>query len=484
MKSKRDFVESVLSYAKEHTLWEKGSSILAAVSGGPDSMGLLLFLKEIEKRESLRIGCCTVQHHLREEAEEETEYVRKVCAELSIPFYRMDVDVRSAMKSGGGSLETAARTLRYEALRQVKEAGGYDAIACAHHADDQAETILFHFLRGSGMKGLAGMSPRHEDVIRPFLFATKADIEKFLENSPYRYFHDATNEELTADRNKIRHLLLPELSRYSPQLVSHLLQMGEIFREEDAYLEEAARRWIESHGGNGRGEIFISRKDFEKLPLALARRVLRQVAAPISNEMPDFPGIERMRRLALSGERGAVTSAFGVVMEKGAGDLYFYEGNTKAGNGQAPLVRLYSHYVKLMKKQVDNTACADIIGYNSIGEEVCGPWRMVKEIRRPGALGKNQCLLPLEIGRRVHLRLARKEDSMRPRGMTGEKSLFRLLQEAGISPSARPWWPILADEEEVYWLGFLRGSAHDVSAFDEKECMLITLSWVHKEFET
>ncbi len=482
MKNKKDFMERVLSYAKEHSLWKKGSSILAAVSGGPDSMGLLLFLKEIEKRESLRIGCCTVQHHLRDEAEVETEYVRQVCAELAIPFYRMDVDVRGAMEHGG-SLETVARELRYEALRRVAAEAGYDAIACAHHADDQAETIVFHFLRGSGAKGLSGMSPRHEDVIRPFLSVTKADIEEFLKNFPYRYFHDVTNEELTADRNKIRHLLLPELLRYSPQLTSHLLQMGEIFREEDAYMDEEARRWIKTYGGEGHGEIFISRKDFEELPTALARRVLLLVAASISKEMPDFPGIERMRRLASDGANGVVTSAAGVVMEKGADDLYFYEGNTKEGTGQRPLVRLYSHYVKFMKKQVDNTACADIIGYNSIGEEECGPWRMTKEIRWPRVLAKNQCLLPLEIGRRVHLRLARKEDSMRPRGMTGEKSLFRLLQEAGISPSARPLWPILADEEEVYWLGFLRGSAHDVSAFEEKECMLITLSWVHKEFE-
>ncbi len=480
MKSKTEFVERVLSYAKENALWEKGSSILAAVSGGPDSMGLLLFLKEIAERESLRIGCCTVQHHLREEAEEETEYVRKVCSELSLPFYRVDVDVKAAMAKGAGSLETAARTLRYEALSQIAKEEGYGVIATAHHADDQAETILFHFLRGSGPKGLSGMRPKHGDVIRPLLDVTKKEIETFLEDFPYRSFHDATNDELDSDRNKIRHLLLPALLHYSPRLPEHLLHMGEIFREEDTYIEDAARQWVSAHGGEGAGEDFISLKDFEKLPAALARRVLLQVAARYSHEMPDFPAIERMRKLALHGARGAVTSAAGVVMEKGAADLYFYKGNTKAANPQDPLVRLYSHYVKFLKKQVDNTACADIINNNYIGEEVCGPWRMVKEARRPEKLGRNQCLLPLEIGRRVHLRLARKEDHMRPRGMMGEKSLFRLLQEAGISPSARPLWPVIADEEMVYWLGFLRG----VSVPASEEYMVITLSWVHKEFET
>ncbi len=476
MKCDGGLQEKVLAFAREHRLWEKGNGILAAVSGGPDSMGLLLFLKEIEQSESLRIGCCTVQHHLRAEAEEETEYVRALCETLSIPFYRVDVDVRAAQARGLGSTETAARALRYEALLRIQKEKGYDVIATAHHADDQAETILFHVLRGSGAKGLSGMRPRNGRVIRPFLSVMKKEIEDFLSHFPYRSFHDATNDEWDADRNRIRGELMPQLLSYNPQLVRHLLHMGDIFREEDAYLDGEARRWIEAYGGGGEEEYFLSRKDFLALPVALARRVLLLLADHFGEAMPDFDGIERMRHLA-AGRSGARTSAAGLVMEVGAKDLYFYQGNTTEGKGERPLVRLYSHYVKFVKKQVDYEPTTDIIGSNS--EEICPPWRLRREVVRvrPHGLSRRQFALPYEAGRRLHLRLATKEDEMLPSGMAGRKSVYRLLQEAGISPSARPLWPLLADGDEVYWLGFLRGREGS-AAPTSGAYMVFTLSWM------
>ena len=155
----RQWMGRMLSYAHKEKLWRRGSRILAAVSGGPDSLGLLLFLDSIREEEGIEVGCCCVDHHLRKESGEEADYVGKICLERKIPFYRRDVDVKGAQK-GGESIETIARDLRYKALRDVKEKEHYDVIATAHHADDQAETVLFHFLRGSGAKGLSGISPK------------------------------------------------------------------------------------------------------------------------------------------------------------------------------------------------------------------------------------------------------------------------------------------------------------------------------------
>ena len=206
---KEDFLKRVLAFAHENHLWEKGDGILAAVSGGPDSLGLLLFLKDIEEREGIRLGCCCVNHHLRKAAEEETAYVASVCRRFHIPFYRKDVNVQEARKKGKGSVETVARSLRYEALEEAAKAGGYRKIALAHHEDDQAETILFHFLRGSGMKGLAGIQPKRDGFIRPFLCVTREDIGRFLSDYPVSPCHDETNDIPDATRNKIRLTLLP-----------------------------------------------------------------------------------------------------------------------------------------------------------------------------------------------------------------------------------------------------------------------------------
>ena len=199
-KQSSPFIAKILSFAREKKLWQRGERILAAVSGGPDSLGLLLFLHDVAEQEGLSVGCCLVQHHLREEAEEEARYVERICEQLGIPFFRRDVYVEEKRRLGGGSVETVARTLRYEALREVQREAGYTVIALAHHADDQAETILFHLLRGSGVRGLSGMAPKHEELIRPFLTVTKKEIEDFLTAFPYAPCHDATNDELAIER--------------------------------------------------------------------------------------------------------------------------------------------------------------------------------------------------------------------------------------------------------------------------------------------
>ena len=236
----RQWMGRMLSYAHKEKLWRRGSRILAAVSGGPDSLGLLLFLDSIREKEGIEVGCCCVDHHIRKESGEEADYVGKICLERKIPFYRRDVDVKGAQK-GGESIETIARDLRYKALRDVKEKEHYDVIATAHHADDQAETVLFHFLRGSGAKGLSGISPKRDDLIRPFLCARKKEIEDFLKDFPYEPCHDPTNDIPDVTRNKLRLLLIPELLSYNPNLVETLSRTSGILREEDHFLEEEAK---------------------------------------------------------------------------------------------------------------------------------------------------------------------------------------------------------------------------------------------------
>lgn len=296
------------------------------MSGGPDSLGLLLFLHDIAEQEGLSVGCCLVQHHLREEAEEEARYVESICERLGIPFFRRDVYVEEKRRLGGGSVETVARTLRYEALREVREEAGYTVIALAHHADDQAETILFHLLRGSGVRGLSGMAPKHEELIRPFLTVTKKEIEDFLTAFPYAPCHDATNDELDATRNRIRHQLLPEMLSYNPNLVETLRHTADILRSEDAWMEEAAEAWLASHGKEGS----LEKDAFRALPLAMRRRVLRRMLMHMGEVFTDFESLSRLALLAENGETGKLTSTAHVVMEIGRRCLYFYKGNTKS----------------------------------------------------------------------------------------------------------------------------------------------------------
>lgn len=464
------FSSKILSFAREKKLWQRGERILAAVSGGPDSLALLLFLHDIAEQEGLSVGCCLVQHHLREEAEEEARYVERICERLGIPFFRRDVYVEEKRRLGGGSVETVARTLRYEALREVRKEAGYTVIALAHHADDQAETILFHLLRGSGVRGLSGMAPKHEELIRPFLTVTKKEIEDFLTAFPYAPCHDATNDELDATRNRIRHQLLPEMLSYNPNLVETLLHTADILRSEDAWMEEAAEAWLASHGKEGS----LEKDAFRALPLAMRRRVLRRMLMHMGEGSSDFESLSRLALLAENGETGKLTSTAHVVMEIGQRDLYFYRGNTKKQE-ESGLFLLAKHFFeKFMQKDVDKPEEMAIISGKDSADTL---WHMetVRLRTRPAHLARNQYLLDAEKVGDVRLRMPRPGERMAAQGMEGTKSIKRILQDAGIPAALRPHWPIAADDKEIYWTCLLRGSRHGRVTEETKEYLLLTI---------
>ena len=468
-KQSSPFIAKILSFAREKKLWQRGERILAAVSGGPDSLGLLLFLHDIAEQEGLSVGCCLVQHHLREEAEEEAQYVERICEQLGISFFRRDVYVEEKRRLGGGSVETVARTLRYEALREVRKEAGYTVIALAHHADDQAETILFHLLRGSGVRGLSGMAPKHEDLIRPFLTVTKKEIEDFLAAFPYAPCHDATNDELDATRNRIRHQLLPEMLSYNPNLVETLLHTADILRSEDAWMEEAAEAWIASHGSEGS----LEKDAFRALPLAMRRRVLRRMLMHMGEPSSDFESLSRLSLLAENGETGKLTSTAHVMMEIGRRDLYFYRGNTKKQE-EIGLFLLAKHFFeKFTQKDVDKAQEMAIIS----GKDSATLWHMetARLGKPPEHLARNQYLLDAEKVGEIRLRRPGPGERMAALGMDGTKPIKRILQDAGIPAALRPYWPVAADEKEIYWTCLLRGSRYGRVTKETKEYLLLTL---------
>ena len=363
-----------------------------------------------------------------------------------------------------------ARTLRYAALRADKKETGYTAIALAHHADDQAETILFHLLRGSGARGLSGMAPKHEDLIRPFLSVTKKEIEDFLTAFPYTPCHDATNDEMDATRNRIRHQLLPEMLSYNPNLVETLLHTADILRAEDACMEEAAEAWLASHGGKGS----LEKDAFRGLPLAMRRRVLQRMLLHMGEEAVDFDTLSRLTLLAETGETGKRSSTAHVMMEIGQRDLYFYKGNTKKQE-ESGLFLLAKHFFeKFMQKDVDKPQETAIISGKDSADAL---WHMetVRLRTRPAHLARNQYLLDAEKVGEVRLRTPRPGERMAAQGMEGTKSIKRILQDAGIPAALRPHWPIAADDKEIYWTCLLRGSRHGRVTEETKEYLLLTI---------
>ena len=315
----------------QNRLATRGDSILLAVSGGPDSLALLLAFHEIAETDGYRIAACVVNHRIRKEAAAEAAFVQKVCADLGVPCHAETVDVPMHRAEHGGSLETVARNLRYAALRRVAKAGGYDTIATAHHRGDQAETVLYHLIRGSGLCGLSGMQAIAGDLIRPFLGFSKADILRFLETYPYTPCHDESNDVPDAVRNKIRLEILPRLSEINSRVEEALCRLAESARTDENFLRAAAETYA-ARAEVVAGGIRMRREDFAAIPDALRYRALRLLWGKAGGRVPTTEDARRVAQFLLGKETGKVTDAAGVLVEMERGTFFLHRGDTRHYN--------------------------------------------------------------------------------------------------------------------------------------------------------
>ena len=210
----------------------------AAFSGGADSTALLLCLFRLREALQIDLRAVHVHHGIRgAEADRDAAFCAAFCETYGIPFQCVYVDVPAYAAEHRLSLETAARLLRYEALQNAAPEG---EIATAHHAGDNAETVLFHLLRGSGMKGLRGILPRSGRIIRPLLTAEKSEILAFLQENGQDHVEDSTNFTGESSRSRIRAELMPLLLRENPAALRHIARTAELLAEDEAYLTEQA----------------------------------------------------------------------------------------------------------------------------------------------------------------------------------------------------------------------------------------------------
>ena len=256
-------------------------AVVCAFSGGPDSTALLLELKRL--RDEGGIGplyAAHFEHGIRgQESRGDLDFCRKLCLDLGVPLFSESADVPAYAKSEGLSLETAARELRYGFLRRLKNALGAGAIALGHHRDDQAETVLLHLVRGSGMTGLTGMAPRSGDLIRPLLETARAEILAYLAERDQPYRTDVTNLSPDHSRNRLRQEVMASLTAINPQATEHIAQCASRLRAEDEYLDGLAQQAL--------AEACGSRSALSKLSPVMQNRVALQLLRQVTEDFTE-----------------------------------------------------------------------------------------------------------------------------------------------------------------------------------------------------
>jgi len=307
------------------------SRVLVACSGGADSLTLLDILWRLASlsRYDFRVEAAHFEHGIRladGASRRDAAFVNDFCLERGIPFTLEHADVPGEARARGLSLETAARLARYRFLERTRVRRGLTLIATAHQADDQAETVLMRILRGTGTLGLGAMRPRamgHLPLIRPLLFATRREIERYVAQRGLTPCEDETNGEADFTRNRLRLVTLPRLrEEYNPRLVEALCSLSEVCAADADFIESEAGKAFE---GLLKGERLRVRPVLE-LHTALQRAVLRLFWERRTGARADLPfaHAERLRLLlgrAAAGGRQELPHGYVMTLLREEGEL-------------------------------------------------------------------------------------------------------------------------------------------------------------------
>ena len=222
-----------------------GDCVIAAVSGGADSMAMLDVLLHYRDVTGYRVEVAHIHHHLRAASDDEWTFVEAYCAKRQVPFHGRHIHVLEAQQETGRSMEAEAHHLRYEALYDIVADCGAQWLALAHHANDRAETVLMNILRGTSGYGLAAMQPCNGSIIRPLLEWSRKDIEGYCVSQGIHWVTDESNADTTILRNRLRHELIPILENYNPNVVEALNRLSESSMWEQDYIQQSVDAVVE-----------------------------------------------------------------------------------------------------------------------------------------------------------------------------------------------------------------------------------------------
>ena len=256
MTNRRGMIDRIRTFIRQHQLLDDGALYLVALSGGADSVALLLVLHELH----YRLHAVHCNFHLRgDESDRDESFCESLCARLDIPLHKIHFDTRYYAELHHQSIELAARELRYGYFEQLRMDLGAQGICVAHHQDDSVETVLMNLVRGTGVHGLTGIKPRQGNILRPLLGVSRADIEQFLAERGQPFVTDSTNLEDEATRNKVRHHWVPLLQQLNPKAVDNILlmagRMAEVERVVDERLQPLKER--SEYALKGRSEYTV-----------------------------------------------------------------------------------------------------------------------------------------------------------------------------------------------------------------------------------
>lgn len=438
------------AYAARQSLWSAGSRVVAAVSGGSDSVALAFALRELAARGDIVLaGVAHLHHHIRGvDAEADAAFCRALAERLGVPAVVSDADVPGDAKEHGVSIEVAGRHARQRFFREAMASVDAERVAVAHTRDDQAETVLLRLTRGAGTSGLSAMAPRRDHLVRPLLDTSRRELRAYLTAINEAWREDRTNEDRSIPRNRVRHEVMPQLRAINAQADAALARAAELLRADDEFLVRLANaaflRSVEVIDEQGTARITTA--EFAKLPDALSRRVARYVLETV-NPSRTY-GLEEVDEFRRAFEKGAGISLADVSVERFSADAVLvkrraHEEHRAQGARGVPLS------VDSTEFRLDIPGTVELPrGARMISAE--GP------IPTPDVFDSLPAQVMVDaagIGTQLIVRYRRPGDRLQPLGAPGRKKVQDLLVDRKVPRDDRDAVPIVTTETgEIVWV--------------------------------
>lgn len=434
-------IKKVEQYILENQLIDCGDKVLVALSGGADSVCLLRVLLDLREKRGFTVAAVHLNHHLRgEEAERDAAFCAQVCAKAGIVLHSLDADVAAEAKKRGQSVETAAREIRYALFDRLCVEKGYNKLAVAHNAQDNAETILMHLLRGSGSEGLRGILPMRGNIIRPLLCVTREEIEAYLACLGADFVTDSTNFETDYARNRIRHELLALMRKeYNSNLIETLGNTGYLMARDSDYLQLCAKEALQAVCTLEAEAVLVSRDAYMALHEAVALRVMKMAIAHVHGSMLDLPFdmVHRCHKLCCAGTAGKQVALLG---------------------GYAACME-YEH-LRIARPENAVDYSYELLPGNRIYIPQADAYVSAELVESVDAGGKNIVYLDYDaISGPLVIRNRRAGDRFAPSGMSGTKKLQDFFVDAKLPARERSYWPLVCTADALLWVCGMRSSA-------------------------
>jgi tRNA(Ile)-lysidine synthase len=433
-------LERVAEFITRYSMFEPGCRVGVAVSGGADSICLLHVLLELTPRWDLQLHVLHLDHKLRgEESRQDAEFVRDLAAKFGLPAEIREADLAAAP----GNLEQAARQARLAFFRDAMARQGLQRVATGHTLSDQAETVMFRFLRGAGSAGLAGIRPvTSQGLVRPLLAIQRSETSQFLRDRGLSWREDSTNASSRFARNRIRHELLPQLEReWNPSIAGTLANTAEWALAEEAYWEAEIDRISAAHLTEKEGFILLQGPSLNALPVAAARRLVRRAMERVKGDLRgiDFHHICEVLAMASAPEGHGRMQAPGLDIFRSFEWLRFgrpgadslTERNYRVPAVAPGRVRAPGFGIELCLELLELPETSKLSGYVYNNVMGCLDW---------------DCL-----SGSLELRNWRPGDQYRPVGSAGEERIKTLFQQARVPLWERRHWPLLTNEAGIVW---------------------------------